>query len=331
MPSLSASITPAQRTQLLDHGYLVVPELIDLATIDAVRHELHAVVSAIVNDLRAAGRIPNAFAHEDFDHQLARIARQDMALAREVIARVHGDKGEGGHMGPAIFQLLSHPRLLNAIEAIVGPEIIGSSVYRIRPKAPGLDKGAVPWHQDSGYLLSHCDKELIVTCWIPLVDATIDNGCLYVLPDAHKRGILTHHTGGPAGYLVIQDEDLPADLQPIPVPVPKGGVLMMTNLTPHASFLNQSDHMRWSIDLRYQGAGAPHNVDKLPGDIDPAGPAVEIACYPPEADFVLRSPSRPEKEVRTWEQLKAVRDEYFEHRHELKSFGGRWKPVTAAR
>lgn len=331
MARQATPFTLEHRRQLLDNGYVMVPGLIDPATIASVREELHGVVSAAVRQLQAAGRIADAFATEDFDHQLARIALRDLALAREVIARIHGDKGEGGHMGPAIFQLLSHPRLLDAIEAVVGPEIIGSSVYRIRPKAPGLDRGAVPWHQDSGYLLSHCDRELIITCWIPLVDATVENGCLYVLPDAHRRGILPHHSGGNANYLVILDEDLPADIQPVPVPVPRGGVLFMTNLMPHASFVNRSDHMRWSIDLRYQSASVPNNIGKLPGNIDPDGPKVEIACYPPEADFVLRSPSRPEKVIRTWEQLKALRDEYFAHRHELQSFGGRWTPVPGGR
>jgi phytanoyl-CoA hydroxylase len=173
--------------------------------------------------------------------------------------------------------------------------------------------------------MGHCDRELIITCWIPLIDADVENGCLYVIPDAHKGGILEHYLGGPSGYLVIQDEDLPETAAPIPVPVPKGGVLIMTNLTPHSSYMNNADHVRWSIDLRYQGAGAPNNVDKLPADIDPDGPEVEIACYPPEADFVLRSPSHPESEVGDWKHLKKIRDDYFAGHKDLRVGGHRWK------
>jgi hypothetical protein len=323
-------LAEAQCQQLHERGYVAVPGVIDDVTIGAVRDELHGVVDSHARNMHAEGLIPSAFSDAGFDRQLAEIEEQDASLGLELIKRVYGDKGEGGHMGPAIFKLLSHPSLLDAIESLVGPEIIGSSVYRIRPKSPGFERGAVPWHQDSGYLRGHCDKELIITCWIPLVDADVENGCLYVIPGAHRRGILEHHTGGPASYLVIQDSDLPDDLEAIPVPVPRGGVLFMTNLTPHSSRENRSNQVRWSIDLRYQDASVPDNVDKLPGDIDPQGPEVEIACYPAEADFVLRSPSNPNKEIREWQQLKALRDEYFEHLPELRRFTGRWAPVSTA-
>ena len=49
----------------------------------------------------------------------------------------------------------------------------------------------------------------MVICWIPLVDATRDNGCLCVIPGVH-RGIFRHHTGDHANFLEIAPEDLPS-------------------------------------------------------------------------------------------------------------------------
>ena len=43
-----------------------------------------------------------------------------------------------------------------------------------------------------------------------------------------------------------------------------GSVLFMTNLTPHASFENNTDIVRWSVDLRYQDAEIPNNMTKTP-------------------------------------------------------------------
>ena len=171
-------------------------------------------------------------------------------------------KGGGGFKGQAMLDFLRHPPLVSCIESLVGPEIVGSSVYRVRPKAPGYTRGAVPWHQDSGYFLSHCDKSLIVTCWIPLVDATIDNGCI-VLPKSHHNGVVRHYTGGQGDYLEIAQEDLPART-PVAVEMGAGSVLFMTNLTPHASFENKTDIVRWSVDLRYQDPEVPHNIDERP-------------------------------------------------------------------
>jgi ectoine hydroxylase-related dioxygenase (phytanoyl-CoA dioxygenase family) len=322
-------LTPAQVSQFHEQGYLVVERLLPPATIAAVRAELHEVVDRAIRQLHAEGRLADVHADADFDHQLARIARHDLALAGEVIARVHGRAGEGGHIGPAMFDLMTAPPLLDAMASLLGPELVGSSVYRIRPKAPGLAKGAVPWHQDSGYLLGHCDGELIVTCWIPLVDATVANGCLYVLPRTHRQGILRHYTGGPSGYLVIADEDLPPGQQPIPVPVPQGGALLLTNLTPHASFVNQSDHMRWSVDLRYQGAGVPHNVFKTRAELRAELPDTELACYPPEKDFVVRSQLHPERVVRDWRELKRLRDSYLDSGPVTWPRPGRWSRLPA--
>jgi len=328
--TVARGLTAAQISQFHAQGYLVVENLIAPATLAAVREELHEVVERTIRQLQAEGRLREVFADAGFDRQLACIAQQDLALASEVIARVHGRAGEGGHIGPAMFDLMTHPALLDAMASLLGPELVGSSVYRIRPKAPGLAKGAVPWHQDSGYLLGHCDGELIVTCWIPLVDATVENGCLYVLPQAHRQGILRHYTGGPSGYLVIRDEDLPAEQQPMPVPVPKGGALLLTNMTPHASYVNQSSHMRWSVDLRYQGDQVPHNVFKTRAELRAELPDTEIACYPPEKDFVVRSQCHPDHVVRDWRELKRLRDSYMDSGALVWPRPGRWVRVPAA-
>jgi hypothetical protein len=110
-------------------------------------------------------------------------------------------------------------------------------------------------------------------------------------------------------YLVIPDEEL-AGRQRIPAPVPKGGVLLLTNRTPHASFENKTDIVRWSMDLRYQSAALPTNakVTRLPGEAisSPAG-GVPLACNPPEPDFLVRSQLRPGEVMKTAEEFIALR------------------------
>ncbi|MCC6415355.1 MAG: phytanoyl-CoA dioxygenase family protein, partial [Opitutaceae bacterium] len=194
--------------------------------------------------------------------------------------------------------VIAHPKLLAAVGDLLGTEeIVASSVYRVRPKLPSIGRGVVPWHQDSGYFSPHCDTQLIITCWIPLVDATVENGCMQILPRTHQGKVATHHTGGNAGFLVINDEDLPDDPRhAITAKCPRGGVVFMTNRTPHCSTPNYSDHIRWSIDLRYQSAEAPNNVGLWPETLDAEGNANpdfyekgNVACYPPEADFLVHS------------------------------------------
>ena len=67
----------------------------------------------------------------------------------------------------------------------------------------------------------------------------------------------------------------------VPVPVKRGGALLLHRLTMHASLTNQSDDIRWSFDLRYQPTGLPTGRPAFPG-------------------FVARSHREPASELRDW-------------------------------
>lgn len=293
----------------LESGYVVVPDLFTESDLLPLREEINGIVDAAARRLYDEGRITDLREEEGFETRLTRLLADHPECRADYLRAIEG-KGGGGHSGRAIFDLITHPCLLDAMECLVGPEIVGSSVYRIRPKVPGLDRGVVPWHQDSGYFAAHCDTSLIVTCWIPLVDATPENGCLQVLPHTHRQGIFRHHTGGPAGYLVIKDQDLPVSPQEaVTVPVPFGGALLMTNFTPHRSTENRTDIIRWSVDLRYQSRDVPNNIEEAPEEFDVNADPVTQACYPPEGDFVVRSRKDPSS-VPAYEQFAERRARY---------------------
>lgn len=302
-------LTPEEKAHFEREGYLVKSGVYDAAAMAPIREAIDEMVEFGVQDLVREGKLEHAHADLPFERRLARIHRDEPQAAMQILARITG-KGGGGYSGPAMLHCLRHPPLLACLEVLLGSEVlIGSSAYRIRPKLPGYERGAVPWHQDSGYFMEHCDDGLIVTCWIPLVDATLETGCLYVIPRAHNGGVMRHYTGGPGGFLVIDDSDLPAGEQ-IPLEMKAGDVLFMTNRTPHASFDNTSDIIRWSLDLRYQSDALPTNAEEDPATYTEERDPVTMACYPPEADFVLQDPAHPEREIRTAEAFHAVRERY---------------------
>lgn len=324
MEKATDGLSETQRRTFLEEGWLVVPDLFEPKELEPLRREIGELVDSAARRLLAEGRITNSHSEASFETQLTRLLEDHPDLIGEYQRAIEGRAG-GGHAGIEMYRLITHPKLLDLMESLVGPEIVGSSVYRIRPKVPGLARGVVPWHQDSGYFADHCDSSLIVTCWLPLVDATPENGCLQVLPRTHRSGIARHHTGGPSGYLVITDDDLPLPPeQAVTVPVPLGGVLLLTNLTPHCSLPNTTDVIRWSVDLRYQGRDVPNNAFQLPEDYRADAPLHEIACYAPEGDFIVRSRERPET-VHSYEQFAARRAAYEAHRPPGPN---RWHPVT---
>ncbi len=82
-----------------------------------------------------------------------------------------------------ICDLATHPAVLDAVEDIIGPDILIHSSTIFTKYAQ--DKKFVSWHQDSHYW--GLSEPRLVSAWIALTDSTIDNGCLRVIPGTHTR------------------------------------------------------------------------------------------------------------------------------------------------
>ncbi len=85
-----------------------------------------------------------------------------------------------------VYRLVSHPRVLDAVESVLGPNIMVWNSHWF-PKFPG-DRAYVSWHQDATYWgLSPAN---VTTAWIALSESTVENGCLRVVPGTHKPPLL---------------------------------------------------------------------------------------------------------------------------------------------
>ena len=84
------------------------------------------------------------------------------------------------------WELASHPRLLDCMESLLGPDIILKHT-RIFYKY-GRTAAWVGWHQD-GYT-ERLTEGRAPAIWLGLTEATVENGCLRVVPRSHRLGIL---------------------------------------------------------------------------------------------------------------------------------------------
>ncbi|HKY15365.1 MAG TPA: phytanoyl-CoA dioxygenase family protein, partial [Microthrixaceae bacterium] len=115
---------------------------------------------------------------------------------------------------------------------------------------PPQARTELPWHQDNGY--TPLVPEEYVTCWLALDDATIDNGCLWVIPGSHHQGTVRHRNSeGP--FRVGHDGD---PSEGIPVPVGRGSVLVFSSLMMHRSGPNITDRDRRAWIIQFCGAEA---------------------------------------------------------------------------
>lgn len=314
-------LSPAQVEQFHDQGWLLVEDLFSDDDLQPLIDEIDEVIDQHARRLTAEGTLSRPYDEEGFETRLTRITAETEA--------VYWQLAGGKHCGAAMFDLIRHSALLDVAESLVGHEIVASSAYRIRPKVPGFGHGVVPWHQDSGYFEPACDRALILTVWLPLVDATPENGCLQVIGNCQNDDVIRHYQAD--RYLAIQDELLPLE-STVTVPVPKGGVLLLSNRTPHCSTPNETDIVRWSVDIRYQGANAPSPA--LPAEMREEAvaatrervelPELPLSCYAPEADFLVRSRRHREAVVTTWEEFHRIRTQ-----HTPGAAPGRWREPAA--
>ena len=103
--------------------------------------------------------------------------------------------------------LATHPIILDAVEDLVGPNILVHS-STIFAKYAG-DEQFISWHQDSYYW--RLSEPKLVSAWIALTDSSIENGCLRVLPGTHMRRyqhIERRHKNNILGKGLTVSEDL---------------------------------------------------------------------------------------------------------------------------
>ena len=223
-------------------GYLLVRAALAAADLVGIQSCVQEAVQRRIDQLRAAGRISSSHEQLDFTHRWQAVVKDLGSQDRR--------SWDDELISPELYGLMSHPRILDMVESLLGPEILATGMIAVRPKTPGDLRTTVQWHQDSNYFGPDTANARIITVWIPLVAATPDNGCLQVIPGSHHWGYQPSQKDSVSGNLQPL-EDPTRRAQPVTLPMSPGDLLAFSNLTYHSSLMNNSDHTRWSIDLRY--------------------------------------------------------------------------------
>ena len=128
-----------------------------------------------------------------------------------------------------MLDYLGHRQIANVLTQIIGPNVkcMQSMLFIKAAGKPGQ-----AWHQDE-FSIPTRDRTL-TGGWIALDDATVENGCLWVIPGSHKRGIIwpqhdhvdpQFDCAGEAYGFPYRDEDS------IPVEVKAGAIVFLQRLS----------------------------------------------------------------------------------------------------
>lgn len=298
------------KQQIETKGYAIVEGLLQEEDLDAIKEDYRQLLDRLAPQWHAEGLISSAYQGLPFDQRLTAIlgeakkdvfAYMDIALSNETVRH-----NAGINVSRAVFDLLRNERLLDRVEEVVGGEILSNPIQHVRIKpseqniAPGMANLTTKtnWHQDQGVHRPNADDTEILTVWLAITDATIENGCLQAVPYSHLGGITEH--------CPFEQVEIPRQLltgEPLPLPIKAGDAIFMHRLTQHSSLVNRSDSIRWSFDLRYQPIGSPTGRDEFPS-------------------LIVRSRENPDQ-LQSYEEW---RDSWYEARDYLAGLAER--PVT---
>jgi chlorinating enzyme len=153
-----------------------------------------------------------------------------------------------------VWRLATHPRVLDAVEAILGPDVL-LLACNFFCKYPAEERGErfVAWHQDVTYW--GLEPPRAITAWIAIDDADEENGCMQVIPGSHRLGLLEHGKSARAGNLLSINQEVPGGLvdetRAVTLPLRAGQMSLHDGMLLHGSHPNRSARRRCGLAVRF--------------------------------------------------------------------------------
>lgn len=218
------ALSPEQARQYDERGYVAVEGAFD-------EHQLQRVLAEI--DPLEAGH--EAWLRQRADNRVFISRAGELTFTVHIVTR-----------SETLRRFVAAPPLADICADLVGPDARlywDQAVY----KKPDR-RSSFPWHQDNGY--AYVEPQQYLTCWIALSDATVENGCPWVVPGGHVRGTLWHRLT-PDGWVCFEQPP-----QAVPVPLAAGSIAVFSSLTPHCTGPNRTDTVRKAYIVQYAPDGA---------------------------------------------------------------------------
>jgi ectoine hydroxylase-related dioxygenase (phytanoyl-CoA dioxygenase family) len=247
-------ISAADRQLFADQGYLVVEEFLGPPELEQWR-------SAVDEGLQQRGgqRFSFATAVESGDSDSPETLEQQDYYNRVFVQRLNlwqtNDK---------VRELMLDPVLGRAVTEVAGVE--GVRIWHDQALVKEAYANPTAFHLDVPYW-SFTSADAI-TIWVALDDATLENGCLYYMPESHKARKFDNVGIGPSiGALFDVYPDW-REVAARPCPVRAGGALFHNGLTFHGAGANMTPGRRRAMTCAYMPDGCSFNgtANVLPPD-----------------------------------------------------------------
>ena len=139
------------------------------------------------------------------------------------------------------LEAATHAIVLDALEAILGPhiELLTNKHNHVMVRPGG--SAPVPWHRGEELY-----RRTLITVLIYIDESTIENGCVRLAPGSHQIPLSVPRR--PKGSF----REHALFFQSVPMPMPRGGVLIFDDALFHGADKNLTDSPRRSMTLAFQ-------------------------------------------------------------------------------
>lgn len=229
MNSTSTKLTSSQQTKYQNHGY-------------------HFPVR-VFNELEAEKLCGSFFTYYD----------QIKEQMKSLLPRERGPYMMETHFFLRwVYDIVSHPRVLDAVESVLGPNILvwGAQWF---PKFPG-DKAYVSWHQDATYW--GLTPPNVTTAWVALSESTPENGCMSVISESHKTPLLPQRETYAQDNMLSRGQEIAVEVdeaQAVQLVLHPGEMSLHDVGIVHGSGANTSTEARIGLAIRYMSTDVVQN------------------------------------------------------------------------
>ena len=223
-------VTETQFQQFRKDGYFILNDVFSRTEMDELEQHIDGFVAADDRELQEKGA-------------------RGISRPNEISFTAHLAERD-----PFILSFVARSEFVGLMKDLIGNNVSlywDQSVYKKPETAREF-----PWHQDNGYI--PVEPKQYITCWLALEDATVENGCIWVLPGSQLQGLVEHKDTpiGKQGYL--------GDDKGLAVPLKKGSMVVFSSLLLHRSGPNLSDKTRKAYVIQYTPADARHGTTGEP-------------------------------------------------------------------
>jgi len=223
---------------------------------------MHAVAAQNLSQISLA----DAYQRDGFVSPVPILSSGEAAEQRANLEAVEAKHGEMHYISKVhtildfAAEAATHPAVLDAVEQILGPDILLFDVTYIikEPQAESF----VSWHQDLTYWGLSSDEQ--VSMWLALSPANAESGCMRMIPGSHTQGQQAHEDSADKDNVLFRGQSVQgvSEREAVLCPLAPGEASFHHGWTLHASMPNASDDRRIGLNVQFIAPSVRQLINK---------------------------------------------------------------------